>query len=175
MFPVFRSQSVYNLVYPFPSSAASASIAAAGGAGNTQVRRMFPDKYFIGSTITGAVYNTVAGAGGANIIGTPFTDISDPSPPAVTGNSWYSSALVLVQFQINQAFDCDTPYPWSTKVGTGRQPHVLAIPIVVRPNSDTMWNIVNNSAAAIAGSIVIEGMLVDKPEYEAWVSRTVGK
>lgn len=173
MFPVFRSQSVYNLVYPFPSTAASASIAAAGGAGNTQVRRMFPDKYFIGSTITGAVYNQAVS--GTSIAGTPLTDIPDPSPPAAVGNTWFASTLVLVQFQINQAFDCDTPYPWSTKIGTGRQPHVLAIPLVVRPNSDTMWNLVNNSAVAIAGSITIEGMLVDKNEYEAWVSRTVGK
>lgn len=167
-FPIFKSQSVYNMVYPFPATTAAASIAANGGAASTQVRRNFPNRYFVGSAIIGAVYN--AAVSGTSIAGTPLTDLSDPSPPAAVGNTWFSSTLVLVQFLINTAYDCDTPYPWSAKVGTGRQPHVLDIPIVLRPNTDSSWNVTNNSAVAIAGSIVIEGMLVDASEYDQWLN-----
>lgn len=170
MFPIFKNQLTYNMVFPFPASSTSPSIAV-NGSTNTQVRRQRDGWWFIGTHITGVAYNYAAS--GTSIAGTPLLDVPDPSPPAAVGNTWFSTSLITMQFQINNIYDCDVPYTWYGNVGTGKHPLILASPVLVPPNNDCNFVITNNTAVAIAGSLTLKGLLVREDEFSRWVNKQV--
>lgn len=164
----FRSAFGYTQVYPFPFGSTATSIAAAA-TGNTGQRQQRSDCYFIGTHIVGAVFN--AAVTGTTIAGTPLSGLCDPSPPAAVGNTANPNTLVLLQFQVNNVLDCDQPYTWYGNVGTGIQPLILACPIILPPNSQSQYQITNNTAVGIAGQVCIKGFQVTIADYMAYMNR----
>lgn len=137
----------WSMVFDFGSIASTGSQVVT--VRNDQGRLFVPEEF------VGCVYYAAAAA--PIVAGTALAGYGDPSPPATVGNTLAPATLVDVEFGTDAGPWTSGPVAWPNLIGSAAQPFVPRFIWCAAAGANVRCTIINNTAVAIAGQIVLHG------------------